>query len=614
MIGSRADGRRRRSLWGAVVALSMSWMLGSELMAQGAVGAPGQVPESSKPFVLQPPSRLDPPASVAPEATGSPQPQAAPTEKTGADVKASVRVGSLEDVQADSAGTLSEANGGFPMSLWRGTPRPVVEKLLPLLPTDAASMTMRQLTRRLLLSAADVPTGESQGSLLTIRAERLARLGEETALKELLELSRDQPGSEGLARIELDARLASFDMTGACQMAGTAINVSGDAYWQQTMVFCQALAKQRDQAALGVALLRERNLGSPSFFELMDDLNGLGEAKLENLTDPSALTLAMMHAAHANLPSSLMKSGKPSILRFIALSPNIEIKTRLAAAERAEAMGVLSATALREIYAKVEFTKEQRAKPISTAEADGGPLGRALLYRTAADQSVPAARAEALSQALRLAEKGRLYPTMARSVLPMLTALQPGPDSAWFAPEAARGLLVAGGPSDGVGAWLALARSSALNDVEKQKRFFALLPLARLAGIEEAKTWDPELAAWRKTVIDTDGGADRAILMQALLGALRDPVFEDSWIGLLQQAGHVPVMLPAAPVWNRLEPASTAGRVGETVALSLIVLGSGGTEEANPIVLRAVLEALLRIGEEKVARALAVEAAVAAGL
>jgi hypothetical protein len=53
--------------------------------------------------------------------------------------------------------------------------------------------------------------------------------------------------------------------------------------------------------------------------------------------------------------------------------------------------------------------------------------------------------------------------------------------------------------------------------------------------------------------------------------------------------------------------------LGETVLLSLIALGPGGTSTYHPLMVSAVIDALRVIGLEKEARAIALEAAVAAG-
>ena len=60
--------------------------------------------------------------------------------------------------------------------------------------------------------------------------------------------------------------------------------------------------------------------------------------------------------------------------------------------------------------------------------------------------------------------------------------------------------------------------------------------------------------------------------------------------------------------------ATTNLRVGETILLSLLVLGEAGPAQANPTVLHKVIKSLRNVGLDREARALAVEAAVASGL
>ena len=59
---------------------------------------------------------------------------------------------------------------------------------------------------------------------------------------------------------------------------------------------------------------------------------------------------------------------------------------------------------------------------------------------------------------------------------------------------------------------------------------------------------------------------------------------------------------------------TASSRIGEIVMLSLITLGEGGPSQAEPIVLKKVMDSLKVVGLEQEARALALEAAVAAGL
>ena len=73
-------------------------------------------------------------------------------------------------------------------------------------------------------------------------------------------------------------------------------------------------------------------------------------------------------------------------------------------------------------------------------------------------------------------------------------------------------------------------------------------------------------------------------------------------------------VMPQPAIWRSLEKAASGSRIGETVLLSLLAIGQAGPLQANPIVLRKVLISLRKIGMEKEARALALEAAIASGL
>jgi hypothetical protein len=55
-------------------------------------------------------------------------------------------------------------------------------------------------------------------------------------------------------------------------------------------------------------------------------------------------------------------------------------------------------------------------------------------------------------------------------------------------------------------------------------------------------------------------------------------------------------------------------KLAETVLLSLLMLGDSGPTRINPIALRQVVVSLRLIGLDSDARALALEAAIAAGL
>ena len=72
--------------------------------------------------------------------------------------------------------------------------------------------------------------------------------------------------------------------------------------------------------------------------------------------------------------------------------------------------------------------------------------------------------------------------------------------------------------------------------------------------------------------------------------------------------------MPSLPLWQGLSDAVETGRRGEAVLMVLVALGPGGAQNSNPIALDKAIESLRRLGLNKDARGLAIEAAVAAGI
>lgn len=578
--------------------------------------APAQAPDSGRPLMLAPLPRAEAPA------VGRPDPAATPVEEP---YSGGVQVQPLQAIDADSAGTLSAAEGGFGEAMWRGTPRAVIERLLPHLPVAADSAAMHDLARRLLLSVAVPPAGErgKTGSLLAIRADLLLRMGAFEAVDDLLAAAPRRTDDPTLARIEADARFLSHDNARACAIVATRIRDTDTDYWQKALIFCQILAGQRPQAMLGVSLLREAGTEDPPFFALTDALiAGAGKdgdsartvKALDKMPVPTPLILAMARAASAQLPADVVALNRPGVLRVVATSPNGPVELRLDAAERAEAAGGLPVETLRQLYMAVDFSPEALANPLSQAEAGSGPVSRALLYRAALLQTVPIAQAEAASRAFELARKSDRYASAARTFMPVLKRIPPSADLIWFAPDAIRAFLLAG-KIEMARSWFGVLRASALFNPESASAVTELRPILRLAGSMEVADWETdELSTWWAEAKKTEAGRRQAGLLFALFDAFDEPLPDGLWAELLEEPQRLMAPVPEAPLWFRLRDAAAAGQVGETVLLALLTLGDDGPAAVDPMSLHDVLKRLRAVNLEAEARALAVEAVLAAGL
>jgi len=74
------------------------------------------------------------------------------------------------------------------------------------------------------------------------------------------------------------------------------------------------------------------------------------------------------------------------------------------------------------------------------------------------------------------------------------------------------------------------------------------------------------------------------------------------------------VPMPPAAVWLDLGSAAADRRPGEVVLTGLVTLADGDRLTTQPVVLARAVEALMRVGLEREARSIAVEAAISGGL
>jgi hypothetical protein len=98
-------------------------------------------------------------------------------------------------------------------------------------------------------------------------------------------------------------------------------------------------------------------------------------------------------------------------------------------------------------------------------------------------------------------------------------------------------------------------------------------------------------------------------LMTGLGDAAVDPLLPYLVIGP-QPTGEG---VPQSVLIDAMARSADAGRIGQTVLVALVVLGEGGTAQADPVTLGAVVAALRQIGLGQDARLIALEAAFAGG-
>jgi len=324
----------------------------------------------------------------------------------------------------------------------------------------------------------------------------------------------------------------------------------------------------------------------------------------------------MLRSANAPLPADAVENAAPPVLRAIGTSPNADLDIRLRAAERAALAGAVDVERLAQIYMSIEFDETELNNALSAAQQNWTPRGRALLYRSARRQTVPTAKAAVIQKAFELARTDGQVLLLVRLYRDLLKSIPVSADMAWFAGEAAKGLLALG-ERDAARPWVTLLRERQLRDPEARVARDRLWALGVLAGDDRYRVDDAEsMSAWLAALQEgeADLAYDRAGLALVLAQATGNQVPEQYWQTLVQPSQRLPVLVPPPAFWPAIENAAQGLRVGETVLLSILMLGPDGTLGADAALLRNVVMALRAVGLEKDGRTLALEAALVNGL
>lgn len=626
-----------------------------------AVTLPAQAQQQGAPQSLAPQSLAPKPLTLpAPVAVTSAPPAEASTS--------GIRIDTLGELDANSVGLLDASAGGLGISMWKGTPRSLVETVLPSLPGAPQSMAGRDLYRRLLLSAAETPAGSAGKGLPSLVAMRVGRLlaqGDVVSAQGLLRIVPRRLDEASIVTARAEVAFLMNDNAGVCSDVGANLGRQPGIFWREAQVFCQLLAGDTAGANIGAGLLQEQGVTDAPFFALARMLAGDKGVAVNGLEKPSPLHLAMMRAARVQVPPAVVTDGAPAVLRAVALAPNADLDTRLEAAEQAEMRGALDAETLRQIYLSVNFTPDELSGALSMSEKLSGPRGRALLYRAARGQKVASAQAEILDRAFVLARKQGRLPTAVRVFESLLAGIEPGDALAWFAVDAGRASYVVGA-YEVAAKWLALAKAKPTaganrrGEVSKENAArlpadLALWPMAQvvaLARVPKANSATPaatpaagpigvvpltgapgtvviadtgtpalpvddgravfDMAAFDRwwqaaTVLGSDVRAQRAARLLALSEALGARVGDDAWARLITAPAPGPVTLPSPGLMAGIDRAAAAGRVGETVLLVLKALGTDAPSKVDIRVLAPVVRALKSVSFDIPARQLVVE-------
>ncbi|HEV8388592.1 MAG TPA: hypothetical protein VGQ35_02055 [Dongiaceae bacterium] len=540
---------------------------------------------------------LPPLPAPPPEAQPAAQPPVQPAEPTEPSMQPVATGGMAQPTPAPDAGApglLDDSNAGLGANIWQGSSGAQLISLMPKLPAPQTQPSLRDLQLRLLLTKAPGPNaGAGIDTLVPLRAERLHAMGFSA---EAMLLTKGAANAAPVdAKSAFEKALSAQDTDTACAKVDEVLASQQimDLYWRKALLFCQIQRGQKDQASIGLDLIREtpdKDANTKDFIALSSLLLGETKKKVKLAGDPDPLLATMMLKAGMN-PKNVQSAQppKPSGLAGAAAAardPSLPLNTRIEAAEQAFAGGLVSVDELTQLYRQVKFTGDPMNMPDS-------PMMRAQLYQAADQAFDPARRAQFVQRALQTARARGTYFVQGAVYRPIADKVTPSPNLAWFAPEAARLMFWSGNVERG-GFWLNLAQGAAGGQPEIARALPGLQILAQMSGLTGNYDADPVMT-WQQTG-GNPGIAERLRSIEAGLGL---------------PGGIAPVAGAQAAA---ISEAAQAGRRGETVLLALVALGGRGLAGADSATLAQSLGGLSSVGLQDEARHIGLEAAILAGL
>ncbi|MDE1967454.1 MAG: hypothetical protein KGI92_00975 [Alphaproteobacteria bacterium] len=556
----------------------------------------GAAPATAQPIQLTP-SPTPPPA--APSSVAPPQ------SLEGGD---QIQVSPLQPVDTSWTGLLGPDKGGFPHDMWNGANRGFVVAALPQL-QPATSPELTSLARRLLLSnaAAPAPAGTANDAaagarLLAERIDRIYALGFVRDGLALIESLPDTAVTDAIDRDRIELRFATNDTTGACNDVTARIDRYAGAWWARALIACQALAGDFGKASLGQGLLADQKApADPEFDALIQLLSEHGAARVARLGDPTPLRMTLLAAAKRPLPVEAIAVADPAALAGYAGNDSVPADDRLAAAERAEALGVLPPAALAALYGAINFKPEELERARRSIRPPTTPRDRALLYTRAKFGTHFAVRMAAIEALAAEAEKRGVFVPEAGVLAPTLADIPVAGADSKFAGVAAR-ILLAAGDADAAKPWVSAAS-------DKATLLLSLIATPGVPRIEAGIARDAAAAAG-----DAAAGP-RAGLLYVVLAALGvDPATLADLTPSALTAPATPGALPNAALWDEQARAANNAQLGSTVLATILIAESDGRLTSESLLLGRAIAGLRAVGLDGDAHALALEAALDAGI
>lgn len=485
-------------------------------------------------------------------------------------------------------GLLDESEGGLRADSLGGQSAQLIRLALSYNRGALVSRWGHILLRRALVSRMQPPAGMSPADFVALRVGLLLRMGEIDAARAVLQQLDIADYTPAVAAGVVDVYARTADFTGLCPIVASQGNLRSDPAWNISRSICQAFRGNSAEALK--RLDGDLSRGTMPKMDLLLAQKYAGAAgksrkavtiEWKEVTNLSPWRYGLALGVGLEPPVKLVADGGPAFQYMTALAPAASLARRATAADTAAADGVLSGSAMVDLYAQVYADPDTSGEWQSRAES----------LRDAYTLEDPAARLSAIQSLWKGADGQVLF---GRQVLTAAAAarMRPSTDLADGAPGLIASMLAAGYDSNAQ-RWASVVGAGSQG--------WALLTLA---------------AAGRPSSVDT-GAIDNFVGDDESAGKRKSGLFIAGLAGLQRlgssdanrYSGDMSLNLGAATNWTRaIDSAAARGDAASVAILAGFGMQGDSWLRMTPRHLFHIVSALRQVGLEAEARMIAAEA------
>ena len=494
---------------------------------------------------------------------------------------------------------------GLGYKMWEGSDRKFVEKYLKLLPVNKKSDIAIDLTKKLLLTSASVPSGESENNLFIIRIKKLLELGDLENAKLLIDAFPDDEKEEEIQKIELEINLSLNNFDFVCSNIDEKLKrYRSNLYWKKIQIFCQILNDEINKANLGLSLIKEdKNFNDDDFLSILDNLIYKEDIDGSQFQNINLLNLAMTRIGKITLSDVTSFNDDPLFLSMLYGMPNVSIETRIAALEKSQKLISIPKDTIEEIYNSYEVKGNEMKFPLDNEFVDLGPATQAILYQRAIKEVNIENKAKILKKALDIALEHKSYSLIVQLNLETILEIKPSKKLLWFANTASKALFYSN-ELEVAFEWYELLIKYKDDNIDLFIDFMEIWPIAEIYKLYEKDFQNnTEFNISQEEIVKSINKFElqneklnfntQGFYFLETFGIKINPSI---WLATLEVSEDNLLIMPNSSILSLLEFAANNNRVGETVLLILIAADGNELNKLNPFFLQKIIKSLDRVG------------------